>query len=92
MNRQIYHKIKDPAFISIIDSYDIISLSECWLDVHIDIDDSLIQDKDSYKCFPRTSCKGGGFILIYRKELHDFVCVENIVHESILWIKLKKRY
>lgn len=89
INRQIYHKIKDPAFISIIDSYDIIFLSECWLDVHIDIDDSLIKDKYLYKCFPRTSCKGGGFILIYRKELHDFLCVENIVHESILWIKLK---
>lgn len=29
--------IKDPAFNSIIDSYYIVVMSECWLEVNIDI-------------------------------------------------------
>lgn len=89
MNCQIYYKIKDLVFILIIDLYDIIFLLECWFDVYIDIDDSFIKDKYLYKCFFRMLCKGGGFIFIYRKELYDFLCVENIVYEFILWIKLK---
>ena len=65
-------------------------MSKCWVDANSDIDDSLIKDRYHYKCFPRESCKGGGLTVIYKKELHDFLCVEKIVNESVLWLKIHK--
>ena len=65
-------------------------MSECWLDVDIDIDDTLIKDKYLYKCFPRKTCKGGGLTLLYKKELHEFLSIEKVQHESILWVKFHK--
>ena len=84
----LYTKIKEPKFISHINCYDIIFLSECRLNEQIDIDDNLINSRYFYKCFPRKSCKGGGLVLIYKKELHESLVIENIVKESILWVKL----
>jgi hypothetical protein len=66
-------------------------LSECWLENDVDIDDNLIIDQYNHLCIHRKSFKGGGFTLIYKKELNGFLRVEKVVHDSILWIKLDQK-
>ena len=92
INRHIYDKIKDNEFVSFISDFDIVFLNECWIEDDINIDDNLISDEYNHLCINRKSCKGFGLALIYKKELNGFLSVEKIVHDSILWIKLDKKY
>lgn len=65
-------KITDKCFRNCILTYDIILLTECWLEKNYN---EYIEDFDSYY-FPRQKSKsiqGGGTVVLVRRKFHKFV-------------------
>lgn len=76
MNRELEKKSGDSDFCELFSSYDIVFLSECWIDSESTLD--LCHRTQGYASFmyPRTNCKGGGMVILVRDEVlaHFSVC------------------
>lgn len=82
--RSLRDKINFPEFHSIINGYDIIFLSECWLAP------GDVVDIDGYeKCiFPRKSIKGGGIVIYCKPHLSPYISIVENIYDSIIWCKI----
>ena len=89
VNRGLDRKLGEQDFIKIIADYDIIFLSECWLSNESDPDFSLLFDEFSFHTFSRTKCKGGGLVLLYRRNLANNIKLCKVVGDSIIWVKIE---
>lgn len=68
--------------------YDIICLSECWIDKEFTMDDP---DYKAY-IFPRKSksTQGGGSIILIKTEYTPYISVVESLYDTIIWLKLSK--
>lgn len=81
-------KITDKCFRNFILTYDIILLTECWLEKNYN---EYIEDFDSYY-FPRQKSKsiqGGGTVVLVRRKFHKFVTFVNNQYDTIIWLKIQ---
>ena len=81
-------KLQDQEFLDIIKDSDICFLSECWLNQQFDQDD---YDLNNFKthCFRHEKCKGGGLFVMYNEKFAEFIKVEKVTADSLLWIHVK---
>ena len=89
-------KYKEQYFNIIINKYEIICLTETWgADGKISNFDIPI----GYKAFhhnrrnkhKRAKRNSGGILILYKKELHNYLKIQNRENENILWIKVDKK-
>ncbi|XP_056006488.1 uncharacterized protein LOC130050429 isoform X8 [Ostrea edulis] len=71
VNRNLEQKICDSDFCAVISDYDVIFLSECWIQPGTSLKCDWLNDEFEYKCFPRLKGKDGGLVLLYRKTLRS---------------------
>ena len=73
--------------MKIIKDSDICFLNEFWLNQAFDQGDyDLAGFKAHY--FSRTYCKGGGLFLMYQTKLSEFINIEKVTADSLLWIRI----
>lgn len=82
--------MQDQDFLDIIKDCDICFLSECWLNQQFDQDN---YDLNNFKThyFRREKCKGGGLFLMYNEKFAEFIKVEKVTADSLLWIKISNK-
>lgn len=81
-------KITDKSFQNFICTYDIILLTECWLQKDYK---EYIEDFD-YHYFPRQKSKsvqGGGTVILVRKKIHKYVTLVNNQYDTIIWLRIR---
>ena len=90
------NKLEDENFISILKKYEIICLTETW-GLESNIDNLIIPDgyqafhhyrKNKHKKAKRNS---GGIMVLYKKEIGNFLKLKNKENENILWIQIDKK-
>lgn len=82
--------MQDQDFLDIIKDCDICFLCECWLNQRFDQDN---YDLNNFKThyFRRKKCKGGGLFLMYNEKFAEFIKVEKVTADSLLWIKISNK-
>jgi len=85
----LHDKLNEPNFISYIKSYDIVILSECWIDKSFD---DII---DGYICKPVPLLKskhkqGGGLFLLIKNCFVKYIERVEILNDTIIWLKIAK--
>ena len=83
-------KIKDLNFKHFISSYDIVLLTECWIDNDYEL------TIEGYECFVfavkrRKSFQGGGTVIMCKTKFIPFISVVENCCDSIIWLKIDKR-
>ena len=89
INGGFEEKIKDVKFKNFICTYDIVFLSECWLNKSCDT------EIDNFVCRPIILSKkkykqGCGLYVMIRKSIANFVKIIEVKYETIVWIKVSK--
>ena len=87
MNGGFSTKFKDIKFKNYILSYDIVLLTECWLEKSYNL------QVDGFDCYsyPRKKSKcvqGGGTVIMIRNSLKSYVSVLFDMYDSILWLRI----
>ena len=82
-------KFNDSSFRCFILSYDIILLTECWIEKEFSL------DVEGFCCyaFPRKLSKskqGGGCVILIRHKLKQYVSLLKNMHDTVIWLKLDK--
>ena len=91
MNRNLAQKICDNDFCAVISDYDIIFLSECWIQPGTILNCDLLDNEFECKTFPRLKCKGGGLVLLYRKTLCNILSLVKCVEDTLVWLKIEQQ-
>ena len=87
-------KLNDDDFISLINNYDLILLTETWTSKISNID---INGYESINC-PRLKCNkrakrdSGGIAIYYKTKYQNCIELVNINSKGIVWLKLKRTY
>ena len=89
-------KCKEEDFIKIINGYEIICLTETWGSEDKSNNNFIIPP--GYKAFhhnrknkhKKARRNSGGILILYKKELHNYLKVKNREYENILWITMDK--
>ena len=84
MGKGLTRKLTDKDFVSFISKYDVVCLSECWLN-----SDELVS-LENYECitFPRKCGKGGGIVIFYKNNLCGKIHYVENIFDSIISLKL----
>ena len=87
MNGGFSTKFKDIKFKNYILSYDIVLLTECWLEKSYNL------QVDGFDCYsyPRKKSKcvqGGGTVIMIRNSLKSYVSVLFDMYDSIVWLRI----
>lgn len=92
VNRGLEKKLGEHEFCKLLSSYDIVFLSECWVNSESTLD--LFHLTQGYASFmyPRTRGKGGGMVILVRDELLAHFSVCKYVGDSMVWVKLSGIY
>lgn len=81
-------KINDQCFQNFLLTYDIVLLTECWVQKDLDVN----LDKFDTYIFPRLksrSTQGGGIVVLIRKKFHNFISVVKNQHDTVIWLKIQ---
>jgi hypothetical protein len=83
--RSLSGKLTDPDFFSVISGYDLIFLSECWLNTDDDV------EINANKCFifQRKLTKGGGIVVYCKTSISTYISVVENIYDSIIWCKFR---
>ena len=88
-------KIQHEDFVNIVNTYDILCLTETWRE-----EGKKLPTPNGYKGIhhnrkhknEKAKRNSGGILLLYKNELHDYINVINKKDENILWVKISKKY
>ena len=80
--------MNDPCFLNYICTYDLIFLSECW------IENDFEYDIPGFNCrfIPRKLCRskqGGGIALCIRNEMQKYLKIVDVYFDTLVWLKLE---